>query len=199
MTSATQPFGRQRTKPTLPTSLLSILRPRPEGSSTPSGARIRMIRAFLSAVFRMITVSPTLSRSSAVTNCMRTHCSLCAPAGVSQRTCQSPWVDLTGGSPSPGGAIETIALGTSVVGVAGPGGEIDGASVAALVTLVGAGAGAGVAAVGVAAWLKKPVKYITATAMTITARRPATPARIGTRRDRGSSGSSYMLKGIVPT
>ena len=40
MTSATQPFGRQRTKPARPMSVSSILRPRPEGRSTPSGARI---------------------------------------------------------------------------------------------------------------------------------------------------------------
>ena len=46
-----------------------------------------------------MTVRPTFSRSSAVTNCIRTHCSLCAPAGVSQRTCQSPWVERMGGSP----------------------------------------------------------------------------------------------------
>ena len=34
-TSATQPLGRQRTKPARPTSTLSSFRPRPEGSSTP--------------------------------------------------------------------------------------------------------------------------------------------------------------------
>src|SRR5262249_27900659 len=34
-------------------------------------------------------------RSSAVTLCISAHCSLCAPGGVSQRICQSPWTDLT--------------------------------------------------------------------------------------------------------
>ena len=72
-----------------------------------------MMRAFLSAVLSTMTVRPTLSRSSAVTNCMSTHCSFWAPAGVSQRTCQSPWVERTGGSPSAAGATETIAFGAT--------------------------------------------------------------------------------------
>src|SRR4051812_19573093 len=42
-----------------------------------------------------MTVSPTLARSSAVTLWIRAHCSPCAPGGVSQRTCQSLWTDLT--------------------------------------------------------------------------------------------------------
>ncbi len=43
-TSAMQPLGRQRTKPARPMSTLSILRPRPDGSSTPSGATTRISR-----------------------------------------------------------------------------------------------------------------------------------------------------------
>ncbi len=45
-TSATQPLGRQRTKPARPTSALSILRPSPDGNSTPSGATTRISRLF---------------------------------------------------------------------------------------------------------------------------------------------------------
>ena len=94
-TSATQPFGRQRTKPARPTSSLSILRPRPDGSSTPIGATTRISRDLLSAVFSTITVRPTLARSSAVTLWIRAHCSPCAPGGVSQRICQSAWTERT--------------------------------------------------------------------------------------------------------
>ena len=64
ITSATQPFGRQRMKPAVPMSVSSMRRPRPRGSRTPSGARTRRMRACLSAVFRTITDRPTFSRSS---------------------------------------------------------------------------------------------------------------------------------------
>ena len=47
------------------------------------------------AVFSTITVRPTLARSSAVTLWISAHCSPWAPGGVSQRTCQSLWTDLT--------------------------------------------------------------------------------------------------------
>src|SRR5882724_9351294 len=94
-TSATQPLGRQRTKPARPTSWLSSLRPRPEGSSTPSGATTRIRRLFWSAVFSTITVRPALERSSATTLWIRAHCSFCAPGGVSQRICQSPCTERT--------------------------------------------------------------------------------------------------------
>ena len=36
-----------------------------------------------------------MSRSAAVTNCMITHCWLCAPGGVSQRMSQSPYFPFT--------------------------------------------------------------------------------------------------------
>src|SRR5215831_21394359 len=54
-----------------------------------------MRRLFWSAVLSTITVRPTLARSSAVTLWISAHCSPCAPGGVSQRTCQSLWTDLT--------------------------------------------------------------------------------------------------------
>src|SRR5882724_6044588 len=92
-TSATQPLGRQRTKPARPTSWLSSFSPRPEGSSTPSGATTRIRRLFWSAVFKTITVRPALERSSATTLWIRAHCSFWAPGGVSQRICQSPCTD----------------------------------------------------------------------------------------------------------
>src|ERR1700676_5152282 len=94
-TSATQPLGRQRTKPARPTSTLSSFRPRPEGRSTPSGATTRISLLFWSAVLSTMTVRPALERSSATTLWIRAHCSLCAPGGVSQRICQSPWTDRT--------------------------------------------------------------------------------------------------------
>src|SRR6202158_936058 len=94
-TSATQPLGRQRTKPARPTSWLSSLRPRPEGSSTPKGATTRISLLFWSAVFSTMTVRPALERSSATTLWIRAHCSACAPGGVSQRICQSPCTDRT--------------------------------------------------------------------------------------------------------
>src|SRR5882724_8348970 len=94
-TSATQPLGRQRTKPARPTSWLSSFSPRPEGSRTPSGATTRISLLFWSAVFSTITVRPALERSSATTLWISAHCSLWAPGGVSQRICQSPWTDRT--------------------------------------------------------------------------------------------------------
>src|ERR1700682_4122230 len=94
-TSATQPLGRHLTKPARPTSWLSSFRPRPEGNSTPSGATTRISLLFWSAVFSTITVRPALERSSATTLWIRAHCSPCAPGGVSQRICQSPWTDRT--------------------------------------------------------------------------------------------------------
>src|SRR5580698_9213230 len=42
-----------------------------------------------------MTVRPALERSSATTLWIRAHCSPCAPGGVSQRICQSPWTDFT--------------------------------------------------------------------------------------------------------
>src|ERR1700735_5088402 len=42
-----------------------------------------------------MTVRPALERSSATTLWIRAHCSPCAPGGVSQRICQSPWTDRT--------------------------------------------------------------------------------------------------------
>src|SRR5580692_8476591 len=93
--SATQPLGRHRTKPARPTSALSSLRPRPDGSSTPSGATTRISLLFWSAVLSMITVRPALERSSATTLWIRAHCSACAPGGVSQRICQSPCTERT--------------------------------------------------------------------------------------------------------
>src|SRR5262245_6994596 len=42
-----------------------------------------------------MTVRPALERSSATTLWIRAHCSLCAPGGVSQRICQSPWTERT--------------------------------------------------------------------------------------------------------
>src|SRR5216683_6055356 len=42
-----------------------------------------------------MTVRPALERSSATTLWIRAHCSACAPGGVSQRICQSPWTDRT--------------------------------------------------------------------------------------------------------
>src|SRR6266403_6251178 len=94
-TSATQPLGRQRTKPARPTSTLSSFRPSPDGSSTPSGATTRISLLFWSAVFSTMTVRPALERSSATTLWIRAHCSPCAPGGVSQRICQSPWTERT--------------------------------------------------------------------------------------------------------
>src|SRR6185312_10871390 len=94
-TSATQPFGRHRTNPARPTSWLSSFRPRPEGSRTPKGATTRISLLFWSAVLSTITVRPALERSSATTLWIRAHCSPCAPGGVSQRICQSPWTDRT--------------------------------------------------------------------------------------------------------
>src|SRR5579864_2074845 len=94
-TSAMQPLGRQRTKPARPISALSIFKPRPEGSNTPSGATTRISRLLASAVFSTMTVRPTLARSSAVTLWIRAHCSDFAPGGVSQRICQSLNTDLT--------------------------------------------------------------------------------------------------------
>ena len=94
-TSAMQPLGRHLTKPARPTSTLSSFKPRPEGSSTPSGATTRINRLLASAVLSTITVSPTLARSSAVTLWISAHCSDLAPGGVSQRICQSLCTDLT--------------------------------------------------------------------------------------------------------
>src|ERR1700709_2614695 len=94
-TSATQPLGRQRTKPARPTSTLSRLRPKPDGSSTPRGATTRISLLFWSAVFSTITVRPALERSSATTLWIRAHCSAWAPGGVSQRICQSPCTERT--------------------------------------------------------------------------------------------------------
>src|ERR1700730_15645172 len=94
-TSATQPLGRQRTKQARPTSTLSSFRPRPEGSSTPSGATTRISLLFWSAVLSTITVRPALERSSATTLWIRAHCSPWAPGGVSQRICQSPCTERT--------------------------------------------------------------------------------------------------------
>src|SRR5882757_5579428 len=45
-TSATQPLGRQRTKPARPTSTLSSFSPSPDGSSTPKGATTRISLLF---------------------------------------------------------------------------------------------------------------------------------------------------------
>src|ERR1700730_12561986 len=94
-TSATQPLGRQRTKPARPTSTLSSFRPSPDGNSTPSGATTRISLLFWSAVFSTITVRPALERSSATTLWISAHCSPCAPGGVSQRICQSPCTERT--------------------------------------------------------------------------------------------------------
>src|SRR6266481_5653836 len=94
-TSATQPLGRHLTKPARPTSTLSSFKPSPDGSSTPSGATTRISLLFWSAVLSTITVRPALERSSATTLWIRAHCSPCAPGGVSQRICQSPWTERT--------------------------------------------------------------------------------------------------------
>lgn len=94
-TSATQPVVRQRTKPARPISLSSILRPRPEGNSTPSGATTRRSLLFWSAVFSTMTRSVRLGRSSAATFWTSAHCSALAPGGTSQRICQSPCVERT--------------------------------------------------------------------------------------------------------
>src|ERR1700722_930991 len=51
-----------------------------------------------------MTVRPALERSSATTLWIRAHCSPCAPGGVSQRICQSPWTDRTAPC-APAGAI----------------------------------------------------------------------------------------------
>src|SRR6267154_2059858 len=66
-----------------------------EGTSTPKGATTRISLLFWSAVLSTITVRPALERSSATTLWIRAHCSPCAPGGVSQRICQSPWTDRT--------------------------------------------------------------------------------------------------------
>src|SRR6202040_165579 len=73
----------------------SILSPKPEGRSTPSGAMTRKRRLFPSAVLRTITIRLMFGLSSAATLCKRAHCSLAAPGGVSQRSCQSPCLDFT--------------------------------------------------------------------------------------------------------
>ena len=56
---------------------------------------MRRRRLLPSAVFNTIITRVMLGRSSAATFCTRAHCSLVAPAGVSQRICQSPKVFLT--------------------------------------------------------------------------------------------------------
>ena len=94
-TSATQPVGRHFTKPARPTSVESILRPRPEGSSTPSGAMTRSRRLLPSAVRSTMTTRLMFGLSSAATLCTSAHCSLLAPGGVSQRNSQSPYLALT--------------------------------------------------------------------------------------------------------
>src|SRR5262249_35156109 len=73
---------------------LGDLEPEPGGKQHAHGAMTRMSRLFWSAVLS-ITVRPTLGRSSAMTVCMSAHCSSKVPGGVSQRTCQSLWTDLT--------------------------------------------------------------------------------------------------------
>src|SRR5262249_25434143 len=77
-----------------------------------------MRRLFWSAVLSTITVRPTLARSSAVTLWISAHCSPCAPGGVSQRTCQSLWTDLTAPcalarSAVPAESASTIAVAAS--------------------------------------------------------------------------------------
>src|SRR6185437_7464462 len=42
-----------------------------------------------------MTVRPAFERSSATTLWISAHCSVCAPGGVSQRICQSPWTERT--------------------------------------------------------------------------------------------------------
>ena len=95
ITSAMQPVRMQRTKPARPMSALSILRPRPGGSSTPSGAMTRNRRLLPSAVLSTITTRSTFGLSSAATCWIRAHCSRLAPGGVSHRISQSPNLPFT--------------------------------------------------------------------------------------------------------
>src|SRR5579885_158850 len=94
-TSATHPVGRQRTNPARPTSVSSILSPRPAGRRSPRGAMPRRREFLPSAVLSTMTIRLTLGLSSAATLCKSAHCSRAAPGGVSQRSSQSPCFALT--------------------------------------------------------------------------------------------------------
>jgi hypothetical protein len=75
--------------------LPSISSPRPFGSNTPKGARMRRISDLRSAVRSTTTDNPTSGRSSATTFCISAHCSFWAPGGVSHTMFQAPCVALT--------------------------------------------------------------------------------------------------------
>ena len=92
--SATQPLGRQRTKPARPTSSLSSFRPS-RGQQHAERRDHAHQPALLVGGFQHDDGQAGIGAVSATTLWIRAHCSVWAPGGVSQRICQSPCTERT--------------------------------------------------------------------------------------------------------